>query len=311
MRIALTGGTGYIGSHVARRLQAAGCTLRLLTRHPASAVLAGAETATLDLDEGIAENALQSCDVLLHLAAYIPRDHADLASAERCWRINAWGTLKLVEAAARAGVRHVLHTTSGNAYQPGDGRPRREDDPMMPMTRGFYLGSKLLQEIYASEVCRRHGITCTTLRLSSVYGGAGATGVVPLLVEKLKAHEPVQLQGGGRFGADFVHVEDVSNALLLLIEHRADGAFNVGSGERTTLASLAQIIASLCGAPEYLIQVGSPSSDPDLGFAALDCSRLRALGYAPRSIAEGLMEARAFPMHVGLHRRDARSCPQS
>jgi UDP-glucose 4-epimerase len=291
MRVALTGGTGYVGRHVAERLRGAGYLLRFLTRHPHTASQPGAETALLDLEASIDEETLQGCDVLVHLAAYIPADHTDAMAAERSWRINAWGTLRLAEAAARAGVRHMVHTTSGNAYRPCGGRPRHEDDAMMPMSRGFYLGSKLLQEIYASEVCGRHSVALTTLRLGSVYGGAGATGLVPHLLGRLKAHEPVRLHGGGLFGADFVHVEDVADAVLRVIRARAEGPFNVGSGERTTVLRLARTLARLCGAPDHLMEVAPAPADPDTGFAALDCSRLHALGYAPRDIRQGLVEA--------------------
>ncbi|MET1756679.1 NAD(P)-dependent oxidoreductase [Novosphingobium sp. RD2P27] len=291
MLIAVTGATGYVGSHVAPRLQAAGYALRLLMRHPEPAPMPGAETALLDLSNDITQGCLEGCDVLLHLAAYIPANLRDPASAEQCWRINARGTLKIAEAAARAGMRHMVHATSGNAYRFGDGSPRREDDAMMPTSRGFYLGSKLLQEIYANDMCERAGIGCATLRLGSVYGGPGATGLVPGFLNQLKAGKPVRLHGGGSFGADFVHVEDVAKAALLAIKDRTEGPLNVGSGERTTVRDLARTIADLCQAPDHLIEEGPSSASPDLGFAALDCSRLHALGYRPRALREGLMEA--------------------
>ncbi|MEW9857050.1 NAD-dependent epimerase/dehydratase family protein [Novosphingobium sp. M1R2S20] len=288
MRIALTGGGGYIGRHLVERLASTGHILRLLSRRPVAPAHPRIETAQFDLDAEIPDDALRGCDVLVHLAASIPADHDDPASAEYCWRLNAFGTLRLAEAAARSGVRHLVQTTSGNAYSPGKGAARREDDPLMPVSRGFYLGSKLLQEIYAREVCMRKGVALSTLRLSSVYGGIGALGLVASLIERFSSGEPVHLDNGGLFGADFVHVEDVAHAILLVISSGATGVFNVGSGERTTVLDLARSVARLCNAPEELIMIAPASADPDSGFAPLDCSRMRALGYRPRTLRDGL-----------------------
>lgn len=290
--VAVTGASGFIGRHFAERARRAGYRLRLLGR---SASVNGDDDAiTFDLAEPrLDPSAIRGCTVLIHFAAHIPRDHSDPEEAERCWRINALGTLRLIEAAARSGVRRIVQTTSANAYAPVpallDGRQCRGPDEaaaMFPQSRGVYLGSKILQEIYAVEACRRAGVSLTTLRLGSVYGAGQTSGAVGNMVGAALAGGAIRVAKNGQFGADLVAVDDVVAAVMLMLAKDVAGPVNVGSGARTTIAALATLLGTLTGAPIVEDQP-APGAD-DSGFPALDITRLRSLGHTPTSVERGV-----------------------
>lgn len=285
--LALTGGSGFIGRRFADVARTQGFRVRHLTRSDRDVNVAD-EIYSLDLRHGpIQAAALADCDAVIHLAAHIPRDHADPAEAERCWQVNALGTLRLAEAAVRAGIGHFVHTTSANAYAMWE-ETSADTGAMLPSSRGYYLGSKIMQELYAEEICRPAHLPLATIRLGSVYGPGQATGAVAVLTTAIANGRPVTLQNGGRFGADFVHVDDVVTALMLVIGQHAEGPFNVGSGVRTTIGGLAQILVALTSQDAALIRLEAKSGDRDSGFSALSIARIRALGYVPRNISAGL-----------------------
>lgn len=283
--IGLTGGSGFIGQRFADRARGEGYRLRFLSR----SAPVDADTRHLDLcAEAIDPAALEGCDMIVHLAAHIPRDHSDPAEADRCWRTNARGTLHLARAAAASGVGFFIQTTGANAYATWQGTPD-EDAAMFPRSRGYYLGSKVLQEVYAAEIASASDLSLATLRLGSVYGAGQISGAVALLVERVAAEKPISLVAGGRFGADFVHVDDVVQAIMLVLGRRITGTFNVGSGHRSTIAEVVQHLAAIQGRELRIDNVGTPSgSGVDEGFPALSISRLMAHGYSPRDLPTGL-----------------------
>jgi UDP-glucose 4-epimerase len=287
--IALTGGSGFVGRRFADRARSRGFRIRHLARRP-DVASPGDDYRRLDLTEEAVDPAiLDGCDRVVHLAAHIPRNHTDPSEAGRSWRINALGTLHLAEAAATAGISRFIQTTSANAYAAWEAEPS-ETAAMFPRSRGYYLGAKMIQEIYADEVCRRAGMTLVTLRLASVYGLGQTTGAIAAIVAKAVAGMPVTLEDGGRFGADFVHVDDVVTALMLTIENESAGPFNVGSGVCTTIAEVGRLCMVLTEQDPALIHLKPESDEGDLGFPALSIGRMRALGYAPRDLSTGLAE---------------------
>lgn len=287
--IAVTGGNGFVGQHFSRHARKHGFRLRQLSRQPASAFDPTDEVRPFSLEtEGHPEEMLRGCDALIHLAAHIPRDHRSLDEADRCWRHNVMGTLRLVEAAARVGVARFVQTSSANAYAPALDLPD-ENAAMFPASRTLYLGSKMLQEICADEACRRDGMAHAVLRLSAVYGVGQISGIVPRFVDDIAQARQIRLTGGGGFGADFVCVDDVAQALLLVIREDYRGPINVGSGQRTTLAELTTMLVELFGRSPDLIRVEGDIGD-DPGFPALDITRLRSLGLEPKTLKAGLTE---------------------
>jgi len=268
-------------------MRSRGYRVRHLARHPRRVDTADDVRPFDLLQERIDASALDGCETLVHLAAHIPADHADPAEAERCWRTNALGTLRLAEAAVHAGVRRLIQTTSANAYAAWESMPS-ETAAMVPRSRGYYLGSKILQEVYAREICDGGRVPLATLRLGSVYGPGQRTGAVAALADALLSRRPVTLRDGGRFAADFVHVDDVVAALMIAVEGRYDEPFNVGSGVRTSILGLARMLVSELGVSDRLIHLEPERPDGDAGFPALCIARMQALGYSPRKLEVGL-----------------------
>ncbi len=291
--VALTGATGFIGNRVTQSLKAHGISIRPLARgHDRSA--GAADAIRFDLEDPFPPDPrrLVGCDAVVHLAARIPAHHADPREAERCMQANALGTLRLIESMKIAGVPVLVQTTSANAYAAWENHPD-ERASLFPASRAYYLGSKVAQEILAGEACRAAGIDMITLRISSVYGPGQAAGAVPTILRNVLAGEPVSLTNKGLFGADFVLVSDVVAALMLALVEGTTGAYNVGSGMRSTLRDIATCAA---GIAEHDVPITFAPDTPtlDLGFPALDIARLRSLGYAPIDLPEGLLRTLAW-----------------
>jgi UDP-glucose 4-epimerase len=247
------------------------------------------ETAIIDMESPgtIDPSVLEGCEAVIHLAARIPTHHNDIDEALLCWRANALGTMKLVDAMSSAGVKRLIQTTSANAYAPWVQRPD-ELAPMFPTSRIFYLASKIAQELYANARGMEHGIGITTLRVSSVYGTASHRAPITLIARQMLDGSTVRLVARGEFGADFVTDEDVAQALFLVLETAAQGPFNVASGTRSTLREIAQRLAELTGTPEERILLANPSKGADRGFPAIDNRKLVTLGFCPTPLDQGL-----------------------
>jgi UDP-glucose 4-epimerase len=283
--IAVTGGTGAIGRRVVQELVAGGFQVRLLSRSAAP----GAEHVPVDLasEEPLGAELLRGCSAVVHLASYIPAQQEDPASAEPCLRINALGTLKLLQAAEQAAVGRFVQTTSANAYASGVEAPR-EDDPMYPAMRApFYLASKVVQDVFGTYWGNRRGMHLTTLRLSSVYGVGMESSLFARFARCLRNGEPIRLSNGGTFGADFVDVADVSSAIRLFLSNDDTGPFNIASGERTTLLQAAQLLVDLTGVSEDALLI-EPQQASEVGFPRMDISKARQCGYAPGDLRTGL-----------------------
>jgi UDP-glucose 4-epimerase len=201
--------------------------------------------------------------------------------------VNALGTLGLIEAMSAAGVGRLVQTTTANAYAPWATHPD-ERAPLFPEKRVYYLGSKIAQEFLAEAACRDAGVHLVTLRLGSVYGVGQPQGAIPGMVRALLAGNPVTLVERGRFGADFVNVDDVVGAILLCLKSTPTGTFNVGSGVRYTIGEIADILLRLTGQDERSIEHSHTQAGPDPGFSSLNISRLLALGWQPTALEDGL-----------------------
>jgi UDP-glucose 4-epimerase len=280
--IVVTGATGFVGRRFVRALEAAGLAARAV----------GRDRLDLERPERAAEQ-LAGATTVCHLAAYIPANHADPAHAARCMHVNALGTLALLEASVAVNVRRFVYFSSGNVYlaQP---RAVREDDPIYPSARApYYLASKVCGEIFADHVGRAGKLAVAIARVSSVYGpGMAATGMVPAFAARLRAGEAVTVQDGGRYQTDLVHVDDVVAAAVQLAVRDVRGAINIGSGCAASALEVARTLAELAGRDAQLVRVEpARPGEPPLGFSALDIARAtRELGYAPRSLRDGLAD---------------------
>lgn len=291
MRALVTGGAGFIGSHLVDALLARGdevvvvddlSTGRREFVDPAATLLVHDVRVPFDTD----------ADLVFHLAA-----QADVGtSMERPSfdaEVNVVGTVNALEAARAAGARLVFSSTGGAIYGSVD-RPAREGSPLLPVSA--YGLAKRSGEVYLDGWNRIFSTTYVALRFANVYGprqsAALEGGVIAIFLERLAAGEPTTIFGDGASTRDFVHVDDVVRALLLAAGH-GGGVFNVGTGVETTIADL----HALC---ERAVGVDAPPAfgPPRAGDArrsVLDTTRAtRELGFrASVELAEGIAATHA------------------
>jgi len=243
--VCVTGGAGFIGSHVAEALVARGHRVIILddlSSGRRSNVPAGAELVVLDVRSREAAELLvdRGVEILVHHAAQMdvrrsvedPRFDAD---------VNILGLLNLLEAARRGRVRQiVLASTGGAIYGEQDAFPAGEDHPVRPLSP--YGVAKLASERYLYFYHCQYGLDATCLRYANVYGPRqnphGEAGVVAIFLHKLLAGEQPVINGDGLQTRDYVFVGDVVNANLAAIGRPGFGIYNVGTGIETDVNTL-------------------------------------------------------------------------
>jgi UDP-glucose 4-epimerase len=245
VRAVVTGGAGFIGSHLVDALVARGDEVTVVddlsTGRPEN-VPPRARLVEHDVREPFEAEA----DVVFHLAA-----QADVGtSVERPAfdaEVNVVGTVNALEAARRSGARVVFTSTGGAIYGDVDA-PAAEDAPLRPVSP--YGIAKLAGEAYLEGWRRVHGAPGVVLRLANVYGprqsAALEGGVIAIFLSRLAAGEEVVIFGDGGQTRDFVNVGDVVRALLLAAE-RDTGVFNVGTGVETTVEALYELCRDVVG----------------------------------------------------------------
>lgn len=257
MRAIVTGGAGFIGSHVVEALLARGDEVHVLddlsTGHR-EYVAAGASFHEGDIRTDVAAAfAAANPDVCFHLAA-----QADVpTSVERPdfdADVNVIGTVRVLEAARTHGTQVVFSSTGGAIYGECED-PAREDDPRRPLSP--YGVAKLAAEEYLAAWNRLHGTRHVSLRFANVYGPRQSAslegGVIAIFLERMAAGEPTRIYGDGRQQRDFVYAGDIAGAMLSAAGH-AGGTFNVASGAATSVLALHQACRQVSGSeaePEF------------------------------------------------------------
>ena len=252
MKTLVTGGAGFIGSHLVDALLAAGHSVTVvddLSRGRREQVGAGAELIELDItDAGLAAVVARAApDVVFHEAAQIDvRDSVrdPLHDAE----INVLGTVNLLRACADARVTRVVFASSGGAlYGDTDVIPTPEDHPCSPESP--YGTSKLCGELYAATFGRNLGLQTVCLRYANVYGPRqdphGEAGVVAIFASRLLAGETPVINGDGLQTRDYVYVADVVDANLRAMD-APPGAYNVGTGREMNVNELFGLLRVAC-----------------------------------------------------------------
>ena len=290
MRAVVTGGAGFIGSHVVDALIARGDEVHVLddlSRGKRERVAAGAELHVGDIRDPDAIFDAARPEAVLHLAAQMdvrvsvedPALDAD---------VNVLGTVRILEAARRHGAKVVLASSGGAIYGECDG-PAPESAELRPLAP--YGTSKLCGEEYLATWNRLYGTGHVSLRLANVYGprqdSHGEAGVVAIFMGALRGDATPRIYGDGSQTRDYVFVGDVVRAFVAAVEHDG-GVFNVGTGVETSVVDLYRAIARASG-----VEREPHFADARLGElqrSVLDCAlAAQKLGWRPEhALTDGL-----------------------
>ena len=285
MKVLVTGGAGFIGSHVVRHWLNRGAQVTVLdnlrTGH-----LRHIERLEIEFIQGDIEDvetvrrAVTGANGVSHLAAMVSVPES-VDHPERCLGINVQGTLNVLKAAAEAGATKMVLSSTCAIYGNEPGIPKREDQ--RPSPESPYAVSKLDGEYYLRILGQAWGIETACLRYFNVFGPrqdpqSAYAAAIPIFVSKALKGDDLVVHGDGSQTRDFIFVEDVAQANLLAWE-KGHGVYNVGNGKRITIRELAERIIERTGSTSRI--VGAPGRAADVKHSLSDISRLTALGFEP------------------------------
>ena len=294
MKILITGGAGFIGSHLAEHFQER-AEVRVLDdlRTGNRRNLAGVDVEFIHgsiLHRPTVQNAMRDIDYVFHLAALVSVPES-VRNPKECVELNVTGLLNVLEVAAEAGVRKLCFSSSAAVYGDNPTVPKRED--MCPEPRSPYAMTKLDGEFYCRQFSEDGRLETVALRFFNVFGSRqDPTGpyaaAVPIFVRQALAGDPITIYGDGGQTRDFVYVKDIVAALeFAATTEGVTGVFNAGYGEQITILELAQRILSLTGSRSKIRF--EPVRPGDVRHSRSCVQRLREKMAPPREL---LMEIR-------------------
>jgi UDP-glucose 4-epimerase len=302
MRALVTGGAGFIGSHLVDALLDRGDEVAVVDdlstgkrENLAGALARGAELHEVDIRDAPALRdvvAARRPDIVFHLAAQMD---VRKSIEDPAWDagINVVGTINVLEASRLSGVRRVVNTSTGGAiYGDVDVMPTPESVPPRPMSA--YGQSKFCAEAYCGWYERLYGLSSVTLRYGNVYGPRqdphGEAGVIAIFCGKLLAGERPRIFGDGRQTRDYTYVGDIVAANLAAAAHpEAHGAYNAGTGVEASVLEVVAALREAAGVDEFEPEF-APARAGELQRSSLDVTRARAeLGFsAETDLVSGL-----------------------
>lgn len=301
-RILVTGGAGFIGSHLVDALLAKGYAVHVLDD------LSTGKTSNLPLthhglqltvgdvaDATLLATAMQGCDAVVHLAA-VASVQASVEDPVRTHQSNFIGTLRVCEAMVAAGIRRVVFASSAAVYgNNGEGTAIDEQTPKSPLTP--YASDKLASEYYLDFYRRQHGLEPVILRFFNIFGprqdpSSPYSGVISIFSDRARSQRPITLFGDGGQTRDFVYVADLVKILIQGLEQPAPAidATNVGLGGVTSLNDLIATLQQISGQPLQVNHAAARAGD--IRHSKADNRRLRerfVLG-TPTRLGEGLAQ---------------------
>jgi UDP-glucose 4-epimerase len=305
MRVMVTGGAGFVGSHVADAFLARGDEVVVVDDLSAGSrdnLPEGTTLLELDVADAQAlDDALKTAppDVICHLAAQASVT-VSVSNPELDFASNVRGTFNVCRSAAELGAPVVFASTGGAIY--GNGAPLPTPETHVPEPLAPYGASKLAGEAFVGTQARYNGVPNVILRLGNVYGPRqnphGEAGVVAIFSDRLLRGEQPIVYGHGEPTRDYVHVRDVARAFVLAAERKTPGTFNVGWGEEVTVLELLTAVQEAAGADvEPRLE---PLRPGELERSAIDSSAAaEALGWRPEiPLREGIAET--FRWYAGL-----------
>jgi len=298
--VLVTGGAGFIGSHVAERFAREGFSVRVLddlsTGDAANLAPAWKHLRADVSDRAAVDAAVAGVEIVIHLAAFtsVPESFERFSD---CYRTNVFGTTNVARACVRHGVRKLVFASSSAVYSDLASAPKSEAE--CPGPTSPYGISKLEGEHLLASHTELDGLGSVALRFFNVYGprqpaGSAYAAAVPIFIERALRGQPITIYGDGLQTRDFVFVADVADAVLRAATSARSGVFNIGTGEAQQILPLADEIARLTG--HTLPHRFAASRAGDVRASSADVSRARGvLGWSPsRPLAHGIAETLAW-----------------
>ena len=300
MKILITGGAGFIGSHIAEHFQGR-AEVRVLDnlRSGFRRNLDGMQHEFVEasiLDRDAVRRAMDSVDYVFHLAAMISVPESMQKPLE-CDELNTRGTLIVLEEAARAKVKKLVLSSSAAIYGNNPVTPKLET--MLPEPGSPYAITKLDGEYYCKMFSDEGRLQTACLRYFNVFGPrqdpkSQYAAAVPIFIDRAVRQEPITIYGDGEQTRDFIYVKDIAAANAFFATQSTDtGVFNVAYGRRITIKELAQKICRLTNSRSEIHHAPERAGDVKHSMASIE--KLRATGFNPTSnFDEGLAATIAF-----------------
>jgi len=284
MRILITGGAGFIGSHFVEHFSAEHEVLVVDNlrsgyrenlqgfRHSFHEVSVTDREALLPLFEGV--------ELVIHLAAMISVPES-MENPEECVKINTLGTLNVIEASRRNGVKRIVFASSAAVYGENPTVPKKET--MVPEPKSPYAVTKLDGEYYLRMYGSEWGLQTLSMRFFNVFGPrqdpkSQYAAAVPIFIDRALRGEDIVIFGDGSQVRDFIFVKEVVAACLLAAEQGRD-VYNVARGEYITINELALLIKELTGSQSRIVYAEPRPGDIHTSYA--DITRIKGLGFRP------------------------------
>jgi UDP-glucose 4-epimerase len=297
MNILITGGAGFIGSHLTDALIAKGHTITILDNLNSGNrqnINSKAAFVQMDILDPKLETAFrtgnrtqdtrpETLDVVFHTAAY-PIVQASAADPKTSFESNVTGTFHVLECCRKNDIRHVVFCSTSTVYGNAELIPTPETYPCVPISN--YGASKLACEAFFSSYAHTYGMKCTVVRFANIFGERCRYGVMHDFYHKLKKN-PKQLEilGNGKQEKSFLHVSDCVSGVLTAFEKQKKSfdIFNVGNWEKHNIDDIARAVSTAMGLkPAFAYTGGAGGWKGDIPVMLLDIKKLKSLGWTPK-----------------------------
>jgi UDP-glucose 4-epimerase len=300
LKVIVTGGAGFIGSHLAKELVRQGCHVTILDdlstgrKENIKRLIEDRDVNFVQgsiTDISLLQELFREEDYVFHEAA-IPSVPRSVENPQASNEVNITGTLNVLLAAKNNGVRKVIYASSSSIYGDTPTLPKKED--MIPSPQSPYAVTKLASEYYCGIFQQVYGLATVCLRYFNVYGprqdpSSQYAAVIPKFIKRVSEVSPPIIFGDGEQSRDFTFIKDVVAANILAAKTDACGVFNIGTGKRVSINQLAHLVTNLLGnAFEPIHQDPAPG---DVRHSLADITRAKTFGYEPRyNLEQGLRE---------------------
>ena len=287
-RVLVTGGAGFIGSHLVDRLVDEGCHVVVLDDLSSGSlenIRGHLSSGNLRFLEGdvrnseTVERAVKDVDLVCHLAAVVSVPYS-VREPLLTHEVNATGTLNLLRTSVNCGVKRFVYLSTCAVYGEAEYLPIDETHPTNTISP--YAASKLAAEHYCEAFQQAYKLKTAILRTFNVYGPRQRTGVVTQFIQHIKNGGSPIIHGNGRQTRDFLYVRDAVDAIVLALNHNnaLGQVFNIGTGKATTINELAQVLLRIFGRESKPLR-----KDPRIGDVRQSCADIgkaeKELGYKP------------------------------